>query len=331
MSQPAEGVWLPDDDLARRVDAEMEGWRQGDVAAPGFTLHLADRDQPLTPEAAEAAGHGGGPGSVFAEAEAVAVVTQTCDIVRSCSPATDNRPYAQVSPVVRLDGDSLKNAQARRSPRYAAVPGYAQDAFVDLDHCTTIEKSVLAGSDHIRGCPDDEVLRAFGLAVARHRARFAFPREVDTAMASLKKRMVNRADKDSPEGRRVDEVLEIRAAATPQWDHPDGYIIELTFIVEERHLPEVDPDVAVSEEVGALIGTKPGEVELSRRLEEPRLSVADRSALWMALADAWTALVMLDDDGRIRAVAGAVESEAVYTMARHSRSERLELDHLTRR
>lgn len=327
---PTESLWLPNADLARRVDAATAEWQQGDIAIPGFTVHLGDRDQPLSPEGAKARERGGGVGTVVTSAEAVAVVTQTCDVVRGCSPDTDNRPYVQVSPVVRLTGDALRNARAGRSPRYAAVPGYGDDAFADLDHCTTVEKTLLAGSRRLRGCPDDQALLEFAAAAARHRARFAFPDEVEHAMSGLKRRMTDRTDRNSPEGHRVDELRQIRVAATPRWDDPDGYSIELTYIVGEDYLGAVDPEDQVSDRTREFLGRGPSDREISTRLENSDLTTADRSALWMALAAEWTKLVAASEVGRILEVRGTAESEATYSLARENRSARLDLDHLSR-
>ena len=65
-----------------KVDEAMLGWRQGDVARPGPFGWLADRSHPLTLQTHQPGGEG--LGLTQAEAEAVAVVTQTCDVVRTC-------------------------------------------------------------------------------------------------------------------------------------------------------------------------------------------------------------------------------------------------------
>lgn len=321
---PAETNWEPDDDLAARVNGVVERCQQGDVMPGGFTVHVADASHPLTKEAAELGGEG--VRDVFIGWEAVAIVSQTCDVVRGVTTETGGRPLVQVSPVVRLEDDRLHDALRGRVPRYAPVPGFADDAFVDLDICTTIEKTVLAGSEQVRGCPDDESSRAFGHAVARHRSRFAFPDHVDRAMQRLRKRMVDRADKDSPAGRRVDEVVEIRATAVPQWNAVPLWI-ELVFLVDEAALPAVDADDEASDATRAMLGKNPGEKQLSEALEDPGLTAADRSVLWMALAETWTRLVT--PAAEFGEITGVAESRSSYSRARHDTSERLDLDHLS--
>lgn len=321
---PQEEPWQPDGGLAKRVHDAVQQWQQGDVIVPGFSAHVADPERPLTPESAQLGGTG--LHDVFTQYEAMAVVTQTCDVVRGVTVATGGRPLVQVSPVVRLTGQRLIDAQRGRVPRYAAVPGYAEDALVDLDMCTTVEKTVLAGSKRVPGCPDDDSLMAFGLAVARHRARFAFPNHMDRAMAKLRQRMTDRADKNSPAGRRVEEVLEIRATATPSWG-ADSIAVELVFLVDDAALPAVDLDDEVSERIRDFLSQDRTEAEVAAALERDGVTDADRSVLWMALAEIWTRLVRTD--GALTAVSGVAESEASYTRARQNRSVRLDLDHLS--
>lgn len=76
-----------------RIDRALQSWRQGDVALDDsvFFLHLADLGTPLTTEARETAnahtdsGEGGSVEGVASVVPGVVLVTQTCDIVRSCA------------------------------------------------------------------------------------------------------------------------------------------------------------------------------------------------------------------------------------------------------
>jgi len=221
----ADDGWQPSEDDTARVDAQLERWRQGDVGRPGINVHVGNVAVPLVVEdrdALEEDHEGGEVRAILSDVEAVAIVSQTCDVVRSCA----QRPFVKVSPVVTLTGELLANASAGRVPRYAALPGLGADVFADLDRCTTITKSTLAGMNHERGCPDDKSIADFGEAVGRHHERYAFPDFVERALGPLSSQMAKRARKNSPEGRCVDSLVEVRAVATPEWDSDEPITID---------------------------------------------------------------------------------------------------------
>ena len=325
----ADDGWQPSEDDTARVDAQLERWRQGDVGRPGINVHVGNVAVPLVVEdrdALEEDHEGGEVRAILSDVEAVAIVSQTCDVVRSCA----QRPFVKVSPVVTLTGELLANASAGRVPRYAALPGLGADVFADLDRCTTITKSTLAGMNHERGCPDDKSIADFGEAVGRHHERYAFPDFVERALGPLSSQMAKRARKNSPEGRCVDSLVEVRAVATPEWDSDEPITIDLTFIVDEAHLPVTDDtDAQVSDAVAALIAAPRKPEDVAAELEKPGLTDADRSALWVKLAQAWTELVKVDEHPRVAAVNGDVESEASYPLSKVRSSVRLDLDHLS--
>ncbi|MDP9442016.1 MAG: hypothetical protein M3P34_07550 [Actinomycetota bacterium] len=326
---PADDGWQPSDDDTARVDAQLDRWRQGDVARPGVNVHIGNVAVPLVLEdrdALEEDREGGAVRAILSEVDAVAIVSQTCDVVRSSA----NRPFVKVSPVVTLSGEVLANASAGRVPRYAALPGLGNDVFADLDRCTTITKSTLAGMAHQRGCPDDNSIAEFGEAVGRHHARFAFPNFVERALGPLSSQMAKRARKNTAEGRCVDALVEVRAVATPEWDRQEPITIDLTFIVDEEHLPAAgDPDEDVSDAVAAFIAEPRKPEDVAAELEKRALTDADRSALWVKLAQAWTELVKVDEHPRVAAVNGDVESESSYPLSKVKSSVRLDLDHLS--
>lgn len=198
--RPDPAEWRPDADLVRRVDAATDQWQQGDIVLRALASHVGAADAPLTPETAEVVG--AGVKLVEVAFDESAVITPTCDIIRSAG----RRPFIQIAPIVRLAGQELANASAGRIPRYAPVPGLDENAFADLNRCTTAEKTLLAGLRQVRGCPDDASLLAFSRAVARHRARFAFPDAWELAARALKTRITKRAGKNTPEGRCIDAL-----------------------------------------------------------------------------------------------------------------------------
>jgi hypothetical protein len=108
------------EEWVQQVDAALEQWCQGDfvLGEQGFVYRI-DPERPLTEESLGA----GSEGADLAESEVIGfvVVTQTCDIVRSCS----SRPFVEVVPLVEVDQQYLYEIQRGRRPQYAFIPGLA--------------------------------------------------------------------------------------------------------------------------------------------------------------------------------------------------------------
>jgi hypothetical protein len=96
------------------VDRALSAWRQGDcVLGEHWFAHRLDKSFAVTDA-----------GRVAADADAdlaeqqvlgLVVVTQTCDIVRSCA----ERPYVEVCPLVEIGEDRLREIERGRRPAYA--------------------------------------------------------------------------------------------------------------------------------------------------------------------------------------------------------------------
>jgi len=215
-------VEVLDDDGRRQVDQQLEGWRQGDcVVGEQWFLFRTDVARPLTDDGAAAAGEG--VENAEAEAAGFAVVTQTCDLVRRCGA----RPFVEVCPLVEVDASVLREVERGRRPNYAFIPGVAGQRLVaDLDRVMTVEKSVVAGWERAPGCLDDGDTRRLSLALARKRARTAFPDEFVAFASPLMKRMLSKHDKGSDEGRALRALREIRVRAAPSWGADE---VELMF------------------------------------------------------------------------------------------------------
>ena len=103
--------WCPEPDSLARVDAQSLMWQQGDVF-DGTNLpiiRLVSRELPLTVPPSESRGR------VAAEEHAkVAIVSQTCDVVRQCI----DRPQLVIAPIIELTGEDASNAGRKRIPRY---------------------------------------------------------------------------------------------------------------------------------------------------------------------------------------------------------------------
>ena len=158
-----------------------------------------------------------------------AVLTQTCDLVRP----SGNRPFAEVSPLVEVNDQVLREIERGRRPNYGFVPGVADRRLVaDLDRVMTVEKSVVAVWDRVEGCETEDDARRLSLALARKRARTAFPDDFVAFARRLTDRMSRKHDKQSREGRALRSLREIRVRAAPSWD-ADAVELMFWFILND--------------------------------------------------------------------------------------------------
>lgn len=211
------------------VDASLKEWRQGDfVLGEHWFAYRIDPKQPLTesPQFTESESSD----LIEVETRGLVLVTQTCDIVRSC----ESRPYVQVAPLVEVEEDSLREIQRCRRPQYAFVPGATDDRLVaDLDRVMTVEKTIVAGWVRQSGCSNDQEIRAFAQALARKRVRFAFPDDFISWANKLQRRFREKHSKLSPEGEALRGLREIRVRAAPSWNHSEVQLM-FWFIREEE-------------------------------------------------------------------------------------------------
>lgn len=198
------------------VDNALSAWRQGDCAlGEHWFAHRLDKSFAVTDA-----------GRVAAEADAdlaeqqvlgLVVVTQTCDVVRTCA----ERPFVEVCPLVEVDDDRLREIQRGRRPAYAFLPLLAQHKLAaDLDRVMTVEKPLVATWERDPGWSTDAEARAFALALARKRVRFAFPNDFTGLAKKLQSRLGDKHSKNTDEGRGLRALREIRVRASPSWDAP---------------------------------------------------------------------------------------------------------------
>lgn len=213
------------------LDAALAEWRQGDcVVGEHWFMHRFSPARPLTTEAASAAADGA---DIFETPEAgLVVLTQTCDIVRRWR----ERPFVVVAPLVASNVDVVREVERGRRPRYAFVPGVSSLRLVaDLDRSMTVEKAVLVSFPRVRGCATDEDASRFAQALARNRARFAFPDDFSVLAAGLQTRLVRKHDKGTAEGEALRSLREIRVVASPSWGASDIDLV-LMFIRDDDDL-----------------------------------------------------------------------------------------------
>ena len=265
-------------ELVETVDAQAGTWQQGDVFADVAIVRYANADRPLTVGAARATG---GLVAIREPLERATIISQTCEVVRTCV----QRPMIHIASVVALEGPVLDEARRGWRPQYVPVPWAGDDQFADLEMQGSVEKSVLLDSTPIAACPDSDAARQFSSGLARHRSRFAFPDDVAPTLAPLIGRFREKSGKDTPQGRRIDEVVEIRARATPDW-YASEVSVELVFLIDPSRPPSqptnAEPSADLLAEIGALDAQR-----LAELLDDNSIDPIRRNALWQRLVDAW--------------------------------------------
>lgn len=275
-----------DDAGCKLVDEALKDWRQGDcVIGEQWFLFRANKEAPLTEDSLFAADNDSE--NVEAEVAGFAVVTQTCDIVRSCT----TRYFVEVSPLVEVDDEKLREIERGKRPNYAFIAGLAdQKLVVDLDRVMTVEKPVVASWERVCGCVSDEDARRLALALARKRARFAYPDDFVELATPLIRRILSKHDKASDEGRALQALREIRVRASPSWDSDE---VEVTFLF-------IYDDEGSSEEIN-----------------------------WRDHLEKWMKLV--EKSGRFNEIIGLTQTLDNLTARDYVESDPLDLDHLSSR
>jgi hypothetical protein len=217
-------VWI------QEVDTALREWGQGDcVLGEHLFVYRFNPKRPLTPDSTNLAQEE--TDLVEPEVKGFVVVTQTCDIVRSCA----DRPFLEVVPLVEIDEQHLYEVQRIRRPQYAYIPGVAEYKLVaDLDRVMTLEKSVVAEWQRVPGCKNDEEIRALGKALARKRVRFAFPDDFNKFANKLQNRLRDKHGKSTAEGDALRALREIRVRAEPSWSAPEIQLMFLFIRHEEQ-------------------------------------------------------------------------------------------------
>lgn len=221
------------------IDAALRSWQQGDcfLGEMWFAWRFVP-PSPISDQAVKSFAEYPDIDIVEEQVPGLVIVTQTCDIVRSCT----TRPFLEVCPLVHMP--DLSNVQRGKQPRYAYLSGLREKGLVvDLDRVMVIEKPLVMQHERVRGCMTDEDIRNFAEALARKRSRFAFPDDFVDWMRPLSNRLSSKHNKDSPEGIALRALREIRVQATPSWS-ADRVEIFFHFI---RNIDADPPGLQVSD------------------------------------------------------------------------------------
>lgn len=208
-------IWI------QAIDTTLKEWCQGDcvLGEHGFVYRF-NPQRPLTSDSADVAQEE--TDLAESEVKGFAVVTQTCDIVRTCN----KRPFVEIVPLVEVDEQQLHAIQRSRQPQYAYIPGVAElNLVADLDRVMTVEKAVVAEWKRKSGCLSDDEVRALGQALARKRVRFAFPDDFTDFARKLQNRLRDKHNKATDEGEALRALREIRVRAEPSWNSSEIRLI----------------------------------------------------------------------------------------------------------
>ncbi|WP_310410183.1 hypothetical protein [Chamaesiphon sp. OTE_8_metabat_110] len=220
MSNEPDG-WIPE------IDSALSKWSQGDctIGDDCWFVNRFDPQRPVTLEAKNFVVAEANTDTDLLESQVrgFVVVTQTCDLVRSCA----ERAFVEISPLVAVNSTWIEEIRKLKRPRYAYIAGVADRFLVaDLDLVMTVEKDVVAAWERIPGCRSDADTRSLAEALARKRSRFAFPDDFNRFAQKLQKRMQDKHEKSTDEGDALRALREIRVSATPAWD---ANAVELIF------------------------------------------------------------------------------------------------------
>jgi hypothetical protein len=242
-------VSAPDAAEIERIETALREWRQGDATldAGTFMVHLADKRAPLTTAARDSVDEVPAEYNVFevlSSVKGLAVVSQSCDILKKCSASE----YVEVSPLVEIDSEAqLRAIRKGQQLRYAYLPGLADQKFVvDLDRTMTVEKAVVPGWNRIPGCTTDVERREFADALARKRQRFAFPDSFNAGLAKFRDRLKDKEGKASPEGALIAALDQIRVQPDPDWGGASIGVL-FWFLLEPDAKIELDASRAIIE------------------------------------------------------------------------------------
>jgi len=254
------------------------------------------------------------------------IITQSCDLART----DEARLFVAVCPVVVATADQGADIERGRQPRRHLVPwntGLLQEGEVwvaDFSLITTLERSVLVGAEDL-GHPDERQRRNLADDLGRFFARAALPDEVNDYLKPLTDHASKKHGKDSPQGRALSAVSQIRVKSNPDFDVSPPWHLHLYFVVDEGWLADSEPAPSTP---GVTLSSDPltalDELVNTHSLDP---SVADSGALWRQAIQQWLEKLTATDDVRDQV---SFEVTTSLTPAQYQDSDELDLRHLSR-
>lgn len=221
-------------DKEQLLNQKLQEWRQGDcVLEPQSFVYAFDSNFRVT-EASKNIEEAEPSPYVAEEVDGLVILTQTCDLVRDVC----KRPFIEVAPLIKKDQSDLKLITKGMIPRFAEIPGLRENGLVaDLDRTMTLEKPIINNWKKTSGCRTDEEVRRFANALARKRARAAFPDDFVELISKFRKQCISKHGNSTNLGKTLDAIAEIRAQPFPSWDGESSKTIKLWFLLP----PKTDP------------------------------------------------------------------------------------------
>jgi hypothetical protein len=193
--------------------------------------------------------------------------------------------------LVNVTTSHLLEIKKMKRPAYAFIPAAEKlNLVADIDRTMTVEKSVVSGWKRTQGCQTDAEVRNFAQALARKRARFAFPDDFHDLVVKLIDRIEEKPSKQTKEGLALRSLLEIRVNASPSW--------------------------------------KDGSVEIFFYFIHDENEINFNGIPWYDLLEMW--LDLIQPQGRYKSVGGIVTTLEDITAQEYTQSEHLDLDHISR-
>jgi hypothetical protein len=261
---------------------------QGDVLELPIaeTVLIADLERPLSGAAIEESAAGGtGIQVVPVAAPRVVLLTQTCDLQRTAT----GQLFAIVAVVEERDPTDASRAWRGNLPRLAGLPWLSPTAVADLSNVTTIERSLLIGTQRI-ATPDAHQRAQFSEILGRFYHRPAIPDQVIKALEPLQTKAKDKHDSpESAVGRRFNDLYEIRILLEPDVDDPCPDVT-LLFLLEKTDLPPLPRGVDVDhDEVDTLVRRR--DIDSVSRAIDVTESALEIRHLWWAWAEFWASKV----------------------------------------
>ena len=203
-------------------------WQQGD-----FALDCGDflfRD--LVEEIDDADG-----GAVFdSGVVGLAVISQTCDVVRSPGDVG----YVSVCPLVQIDPKRIGDVERGQAPRYGLLSNAPEGVVVDFSRTMSVTKALLLTWTRSRGCADDAQQLEFARCLEMFFGRFAFPDDFVRSVASLRKAILDKYSKEGSDlGKAIRSIRELRAVPHAAWSDTASVPVSFIAILDDEEKREI--------------------------------------------------------------------------------------------
>nr|WP_254455267.1 hypothetical protein [Paenarthrobacter ureafaciens] len=283
-----------------------------------------------------ASGEDGSPMELETKA-GVAILSQTCDIVQS------SKSRCLVAPVLDATPQDLSDARKGRKPLLlyleAGVEGHSVHV-ADMEMATSVPKALLVGRKLLArygNMESEPGTRIIAARVGRAFSRFPFPDEVYPVFKDLRSRVQSKAGTQSPFGKVVDFVADLRVSSD-QWQDPGRHLTLYVIVPEDRLIPIEDMDHSWEWDPERVQGLKRGETE--HQLDLNRVStliLENAEGDSTTLAHLWAKFGQLIQDSLLRPALNSevvsfdveVLSDVEMTYQRFNQTESLDLDVLS--